>query len=219
MASKDCKRFADVEARIAAHDGVFREREKAETQAQRERELSAAAVQKALEQAATQMAENLVAALKAADSIELERVGRVRDEIAGVKLTSAQKAELQRRAQDKFENNVAQEFAKMNEFRNALEDLGKGMATRRELEVLSEAVDSTFVDHTKQISELRTAIAVGPSGLPELKKRADESRGEERALLREKREIIALQNRQIALIGTMAAVLSLIAYLFVSLLS
>jgi hypothetical protein len=209
-------RLSSVEGRLSAHDATFEERGKAETQAQRERELSAAQIQKALEQAATQMAENLVAALKAADSIELERVGRVRDEVDGVKDASVQKAELQRRAQDKFEAMVANEFQKMNEFRDALEDLGKGMATRRELEVAIQAVEGTMGEQGKQIAELRTAVAVGPSGLPELKTRADEGAGEQRALLREKREVITAQNRQIALVGSIAGVLSLIAYLIIA---
>jgi hypothetical protein len=209
-------RLSAVEGRLASHDATFEERGKAEVQAQRERELSAAQIQKALEQAATQMAENLVAALKAADSIELERVGRVRDEVDGVKDASVQKAELQRRAQDKFEAMVANEFQKMNEFRDALEDLGKGMATRRELEVAIQAVESTAGDQGKQIAELRTAVAVGPSGLPELKTRNDETAGEQRAALREKREVISAQNRQIALVGSIATVLSLVIYLIIA---
>jgi hypothetical protein len=90
------------------------------------------------------------------------------------------------------------------------------MATRREVDVAIQGVESANGEQAKQIAELRTAVAVGPSGLPELKSRNDEATGEQRALLREKREVISAQNRQIALIGTIAGVLSLIVYLIVA---
>jgi chromosome segregation ATPase len=184
----EADRLAKAEARLAGHDAMFAERGKAEIQAQRERELSAAAVQKALEEAAKSMAENLVAALKAADSIELERVGRVRDEIEGIKATRDLLSERRQVAQNKFENQVADNFHKVNDLRGALEELGKGMATRRELEVglasmraereqLVASNNAVVDEHTRQLGELRTLVAVGPSGLPELQAHTNQEIG------------------------------------------
>jgi uncharacterized protein YyaL (SSP411 family) len=220
-------RLSSVEGHLARHDATFEERDKAVARAEAERVLAAQAVKDALDQAketsskalealALSQAAALISALENANKLEEERVGRVSDEIEGVKDASKQKAELQRRAQDKFEAMVANEFSKMNEFRDALEDLGKGMATRRELEVAIQAVESTAEEQSKQIGELRTAVAVGPSGLPELKAKSDQSVGEQRMFLNEKREVIAAQNRQIALVGVIATILTVVVYVIIA---
>lgn len=57
-------------------------------------------------------------------------------------------------AQDKFEATVRDGFVKQNEFRGSLDDLGKQMATRRELEAA-----------LGQLAELRSRLDVGPIGL------------------------------------------------------
>lgn len=92
----DADRLAKLEAEVAAHASTFKEREKAEIQAQTERQLAAAAVQTALQEAATASAkaleaaakaqqEALQAALKNANELELERVARVEDQVKNVK--------------------------------------------------------------------------------------------------------------------------------------
>jgi chromosome segregation ATPase len=212
----EADRLAGVEARLAEHHAMLMERQRAEEQAQTERQLAATAVKQALQDAAKSQAESLVAALESADKLESERIARVKDEVEGVKSASTAKAELQRRAQDKFEAMVAGEFKKMNEIRGALEDLGKGMATRRDLESAVQALEAAGDERSKQIAELRTAVAVGPKGLPELKEHTDQSIGEQRLFLREKREVMAAQNRQIALVGAIAAVLTVIVYVIIA---
>ncbi len=54
----------------------------------------------------------------------------------------ASMAEERTRAIEKFEATVAARFVQQNEFRDSLDDLGKQMATRRELEVLTESISN-----------------------------------------------------------------------------
>lgn len=99
----------------------------------------------------------------------------------------------QQRAEDKFESTVQRRFDQVNEFRGALDDLGKTMATRRELETavnslndkveaarieraqqLNDARDSTnkkLDEVAKQVGELRSRIDVGPASLDKLQER------------------------------------------------
>jgi uncharacterized coiled-coil DUF342 family protein len=75
-------------------------------------------------------------------------------------------AEERGRAQDKFEATVAARFVQQNEFRDSLDDLGKEMATRRELEAsvkalrdernaLMDSINKGIEANGKQIAELR----------------------------------------------------------------
>lgn len=67
-----------------------------------------------------------------------------------------------------FRETVLARFIQVNEFRGALDDLGKQMATRRELEATKEQYDAQIVDLSKQLGELRSRIDVGPVGLQQV---------------------------------------------------
>ena len=116
----DADRLAEVEAALSAHEAKFNEREKAEQQAQTERQLAASAVKdaldearttqqkaleattvassKALEAAAKAQQEALTTALKSANELELSRIEKVADKVKEVKeaatlaLAAAEKA-------------------------------------------------------------------------------------------------------------------------------
>jgi len=77
-------------------------------------------------------------------------------------------AEERRRAQDKFEATIGERFAQVNEFRGALDDLGKDMATRRELEALSSSLGVRADQNSSSIAELRSRLDIGPAGLAPL---------------------------------------------------
>lgn len=70
--------------------------------------------------------------------------------------------------QDKFEETVAARFKQVNEFRSALDDLGKQMATRREMETAVGALATRLDDQQKQLGELRSRLDVGPPQLEQL---------------------------------------------------
>jgi chromosome segregation ATPase len=170
-------RLANIEGELAAHSAIFAEREKAEQQAQTERQLAAAAVQQALQEAASASAKALEAALKNANELELERVARVRDEVKEVKESAAAAVRNAGTAQNKFEEGVRERFAQVNEFRGSLEDLGKSMGTRRELETVRDTGKSEVSILSQQLNDLRSRIDVGPKGLLDLQSRSDEGRG------------------------------------------
>ncbi len=85
-------------------------------------------------------------------------------------------AEERTRAQEKFEGTVVARFVQVNEFRGSLDDLGKTMATRRELETALQGVKTetlTALNAAKvttdelrdQLSELRSRVDTGaPAG-------------------------------------------------------
>ncbi len=181
-------RLAAIEANLAAHRAKFEERERAEGQAERERALAAAAIQdalkeasttsgKALEAAAKAQAEALQAALKNANELELERVGRVGDEVKAVKTAAVAALEDSKLAQAKFENGVKERFATVNEFRGSLEDLGKSMGTRRELEQAQESFRVAHDGLAREVNQLRSRIDIGPADLKELQRISDRGEG------------------------------------------
>jgi hypothetical protein len=181
-------RLASIEAQLLAYNAIFEERDKAVVRAEAERVLAAQAVKDALDQAketsskalealALTTASALLSALENANKLEETRVAKVGDEVISVREGTRSTFEERRIAQDKFEATVGKEFVKMNEFRKALEDLGKGMATRRELEVSVQSWNSADQERANQIAALQTAVAVGPSGLKELQSGASESKG------------------------------------------
>ena len=167
-------RVSHAEALLASHAAKFEERQRAEEQAQTERQLAAAAVQQALQEAALASAKALEAALKNANDLELERVARVRDEVQEVKQASVTLVNERSQAQDKFEANVKERFAQVNEFRGSLEDLSKSMGTRRELETMQESHRVVTSALAKDIADLRSRLDVGPK---ELQSRSDEALG------------------------------------------
>jgi prefoldin subunit 5 len=86
-------------------------------------------------------------------------------------------AELVRTAQDKFEAQTASAFVKNNEFRQSLDDLGKNMALRRELESAVATIDDRIQEVTKQINTINSRLDSGPVGLQSLKTQFDLSAG------------------------------------------
>lgn len=73
-----------------------------------------------------------------------------------------------KRSLQKFEETVASRFASVNELRGALDDLGKGMATRRELESFKDEYRAAHGVLVSQLGDVRTQIAVGPAELSQL---------------------------------------------------
>jgi hypothetical protein len=119
------------------------------------------------------------AALVSADKLELERMGKVQATVEALvdKLEVLRAA--QSTAQDKFEHSVESRFKQVNEFRAALDDLGKQMATRREMEAASAAIAERAETLQKSLADLRSRIDVGPEGLDSLRARADAAAGKE----------------------------------------
>lgn len=76
------------------------------------------------------------------------------------------------RAADKVESTTRESFAKVNEFRNALDDLGKTMATRRELEDFKTEARRLIEDITARITAIGSRIDTSPE-LHALTQRAD----------------------------------------------
>jgi hypothetical protein len=71
-------------------------------------------------------------------------------------------------AQDKFEATVISRFAQVNEFRGSLDDLGKNMATRRELEAFIVSYREAHEQLAEQVADLRSRLDIGPAGLAAL---------------------------------------------------
>lgn len=85
-------------------------------------------------------------------------------------------------AQDKFEATVRDGFVKQNEFRGSLDDLGKTMATRRELEAALLAISQRIDDLGKQVGDLRSRVDVGPAQLHALQSGADTAIGRQQGI-------------------------------------
>ncbi len=85
-------------------------------------------------------------------------------------------------AQDKFEATVRDGFVKQNEFRGSLDDLGKTMATRRELESVMEEYRRNYGEITHALGEMRSRIDIGPAALVQLQSRADLSAGRQQGV-------------------------------------
>lgn len=79
------------------------------------------------------------------------------------------------RAQDKFEESVVERFKQVNEFRGALDDLGKSMATRRELEA---AVVAMKDERSALLEGLNRTIERNSNDLTLVRKTLDERAGE-----------------------------------------
>lgn len=81
-------------------------------------------------------------------------------------------------AQDKFERSVESRFMQVNEFRAALDDLSKQMATRRELESALATTTERDEARSKEIADLRSRLDIGPLGLSSLQSRVDQRQGQ-----------------------------------------
>lgn len=93
-----------------------------------------------------------------------------------------------RLTQQRLEEGISERFKSVNEFRSSLEDLGKGMATRRELETGLAAVrternalvgtnDARLAVVTEQVGELRSRLDTGPGELHKLQSLSDQAIG------------------------------------------
>jgi predicted nucleic acid-binding Zn-ribbon protein len=107
-----------------------------------------------------------------------------------------------RRELRRFEKDIKQQLKKMNELRGALSDLGKLMATRRDLESAVETLKAErqslyqnligqLSDYGRRIGELEKNVAVGPAGLKTLQGIADQSVGAERQAHRISASVVA----------------------------
>lgn len=65
------------------------------------------------------------------------------------------------KALTKFEATVSERFKQVNEFRSALEDLGKTMSTRREVEDYKHATSERLESVNKQIVQIGSRIDTG----------------------------------------------------------
>lgn len=166
-------------------DAVIEEMRRAGRMADEEREKSAQALRDSLDRAIHDGDDRLL--------------DHITNQIAQVKAA----LDAERRGQDKFEHTVEKQFAQVNEFRGALDDLGKSMATRRELETLSSSVSETLKEIQVQISELRSRLDIGPQGLATLQSRADLLAGRDQGVTTSAKIIVAA----ITLVGTMLAML------------
>lgn len=137
-----------------------------------------------------QQFQQINAALVSAERLETTRFGSTTESL---RATEKQLEVLRHAAviaQDKFERNVESRFEQVNEFRGSLDDLGKTMATRREMEQINSALNSKMDDSiiqrnvkfdeiNKSLQEIRSRLDVGPSALHDLQVRADRGQGQQ----------------------------------------
>lgn len=97
-----------------------------------------------------------------------DQLQRLDERYATLQNNLATTAQTSKNAQEKFETSVADRFTTVNEFRNSLDDLGKQMATRRELETATASIGLRIDDLTKSVGDLRSRIDVGPAALQQL---------------------------------------------------
>jgi chromosome segregation ATPase len=123
---------------------------------------------------------------------------------------------------EEFKKDITRRFENVNEFRSALDDLGQGMATRRELKSSTDGlkdyhirdiddIRATLADIREDISSLTTQVAVGPPDIDELKDRSEQILGAEH----KSRQII---NRTTAWISIAVLLTSAIISLIINLL-
>lgn len=143
-----------------------------------------------------EMHDREIRALKELTAAEIRRldeesetqVARQRESLEALRHMLDAMATERQNQQEKFEATVVSRFVQVNEFRGSLDDLGKTMATRRELEAALAGVRAetlTALDAAKgttdelrtQTQELRSRIDVGPATLSNLQARSDQSVG------------------------------------------
>jgi septal ring factor EnvC (AmiA/AmiB activator) len=79
-------------------------------------------------------------------------------------------------------SETAARFRQVNEFRGALDDLGKTMATRRELEASIASIAARMDEMSKDVSTLRSRIDVGPAELQQLQQGASKQAGRQEGI-------------------------------------
>lgn len=114
----------------------------------------------------------------------LDQIGDLRDKGVSIALVAAEKAvaaalQAADKATDKAERTTADSFSKVNEFRGALDDLGKTMSTRREMEDMKKAlelmVDGTRGQLNANLSKIEVAIDANRAAISALSSRLDKS--------------------------------------------
>lgn len=153
-----------------------------------------------------QQFQQINAALFSSEKLEVERLSRLQAVVdaLGEKLEVLRVA--QQLAQSKFEASVESRFAQVNEFRGSLDDLGKTMATRRELEQAMLGATAKIDELNKLITEMRSRLDVGPSALKELQVRADLGQGRGEGKQQNMAAVYALAGVALTIIGLVAAV-------------
>lgn len=147
-------------------EAILDEKDRALKMADDEREKAAAALrneqERALDRAAVER-ENAAQNLR----VELARAiaegdDRLREHIANQVAQVQASLVAAQRASDKFEETVQARFAQVNEFRAALDDLGKQMATRREMETavanLTDNIEKARIERQRSIEELQQSV-------------------------------------------------------------
>lgn len=147
-------------------EAILDEKDRALHMADAEREKAAAALRNEQQRAIDRAAEERE---KAASNLRVELArsidegdARLREHIMN-QVSQIQSALVAAtRASDKFEETVKARFTQVNEFRAALDDLGKQMATRRELETaivnLAENIEKARIERQRSIEELQQAL-------------------------------------------------------------
>lgn len=135
-----------------------------------------------------------------------ERVARLEAGLENLRHIVDLLEKVDERAQQKFEENVAARFVQVNEFRGALDDLSRGMATRRETEALTVA-----------LTELRSRIDVGPVELRTLSRAIEDIRAEHvnrRELDEVKSRLDEGTGRRTAFIASLSVITAIFAIMF-----
>jgi hypothetical protein len=148
-------------------------------------------------------------ALKASFESEIRRLDQV---IAlGEKGVNAALAAADK-ATEKAEKNTEESFSKVNEFRGALEDLGRLMATRREVEDFKESYRTAHDVLRSSIVALGTRLDTAPE-VRALAARADVGQGERSGAVERSNTSRANVALWVALAGVgLAALLGILAY-------
>ncbi len=136
-----------------------------------------------------------IQALERSTTMEFRRVDE-RHDLLLARINELLKA--REMAQNKFEESVAHSFVQVNEFRGSLDDLGKNMATRRELESQVERLADANRSSAAAIADLRSRIDVGPADLRLLQSRVDTSGGRQQGVTSTQQLLIALAGILIA---------------------
>jgi hypothetical protein len=105
--------------------------------------------------------------LVSAEKLELARVERVEALVVGLTEQRDLLAGAASDRQDKFEISVSDRFTQVNEFRGALDDMSKTMATRRELEAGDKSLAERIEAHAFQLGEMRSRLDRAPAALVE----------------------------------------------------
>lgn len=101
----------------------------------------------------------------------------------------------------KAESATDKRFDGVNEFREALTDLGKNMATRRELETAIVEIKGVLESNAAVVAELRSRIDVGPSGLTTLQNQYSAMQGAKKQSLETRDLLFAVLGAVMGIMG------------------